>query len=244
MSDTELRPDEAVPEGVDVASAEGDAEEVQSAEESTNSLSLEDINKMTGRNYKSLENAQKAVKETFAKVGEFGNFKDSMEALKAQLNTDEQGVIKYMSEQAQNPQPEENNASKESDANFLSREEYERERFFDKNPDYAKPEIQDYILSKAKADGVSPSEVVEQDSFKALFSKVNTAEEYENSRTVLESNPRLGATKDSMSEAQKLMDDATRAKISNDPITANRAQVAAQNSALNAVAQAYGLRGK
>lgn len=86
---------------------------------------------------------------------------------------------------------------------FISREQYEEDMFFSRNPEYTTPEMKEIIKSMAKADGIRPSDVVEKDSFKKVFGAVKGYSESQNLKSVLETNPRIAQTKSLMKEAQE-----------------------------------------
>ena len=74
--------------------------------------------------------------------------------------------------------------------------EERKERFYDKNPQYASLRS---VIEKA---GGNPSEVVNQEWFKEISTKVSGYEESQKLRTVLESNPRLSSSRDSLTKAR------------------------------------------
>ncbi len=86
---------------------------------------------------------------------------------------------------------------------FISREQYEEDMFFSRNPEYTTPEMKEIIKSMAKADGIRPSDVVEKDSFKKVFGAVKGYSESQNLKSVLETNPRIAQTKSLLKEAQE-----------------------------------------
>lgn len=86
---------------------------------------------------------------------------------------------------------------------FVSRDQYETDMFYSKNADYSTPEMRKIIDAMAKADGVKPQDVVNSDTFKAIYGKVKGYDESQSLKTVLETNPRLASTRDSFTEAAK-----------------------------------------
>jgi hypothetical protein len=101
-------------------------------------------------------------------------------------------------------------------------EEMRKERFYDKNPQYSSLRS---VIEKA---GGNPADVVNQDWFKEISTKVSGYEETQKLKTVLESNPRLASSRDSLSKAREL----SQTGGSRDAI---------ENNILNAVKDAYGL---
>ena len=86
---------------------------------------------------------------------------------------------------------------------FISREQYENDMFYSKNEDFNKPELKQIIDAMAKAQGIKPQDVVASDTFKAVFSKVKGYDESQNVRSVLETNPRLSSSRDSLTQAKE-----------------------------------------
>lgn len=72
------------------------------------------------------------------------------------------------------------------------------ERFFDKNPDLAP-----YRGAYEKVGG-SPSEFFSSEAIKPIIEKAKGYDESQKLRTVLESNPRIASSKDSLSKAREL----------------------------------------
>lgn len=138
-------------------------------------LTLAELNAKLGKNFKDTETALKALKDTFSYVGK--KKEDITREVKSQLDT-------------------------ETKTEQLAREleEMRKERFFDKNPQFADPNVRKLIESL----GEKPHEVVERPEFKEVFSKVTSYEESTKMNNVLESNSRLAQSKDTLQKAQEL----------------------------------------
>lgn len=179
-------------------------------------LTLEQVNKLTGRDFKDLESAEKGMKDTFEYVGKAGQVKKDLETelegLKSGKEGDSQKVLDRM-------------AAVEEELFFNSRPEVNR--------DVAK------MVSKAK--GLSLTEVIEDDSYKELAEKIKTADETEQAKSVLQSNPRLGGAEDRMSSAKESMKEAREALLSGDRGGSIRAAQTAEKSAVQAVIEAHDL---
>lgn len=85
---------------------------------------------------------------------------------------------------------------------FISRDQYETDMFYSKNPEYEQAGIRTMIDSMAKAEGKRPSDVVQSESFKAIFGKVRGYDESQSVKSVLETNPRLTSSRDKFTQAQ------------------------------------------
>jgi len=119
------------------------------------------------------------------------------EALKYQAIADRKAkqLEKLMAEKPTTP---------EIPADFVSRAELEEMRFFDKRPD-----LEPYrdVIKGIKGQGETLEQAVNKDAFKLLFEKAKKADEFEKSRSVLETNPRLGQAVDKLSTAKKALSD-------------------------------------
>jgi hypothetical protein len=124
------------------------------------------------------------------------DFKDKETALKALKDT-----FSFVGKRKEDIEKEvlarvSNNQSTESITKELA--EMRKERFFDKNPDLA-PFRQAY-----EKVGGSPEEFFNSEAFKPLIEKAKGYDESQKLRTVLESNPRLASSKDSLTKANDL----------------------------------------
>jgi|ERR1035437_1249056 hypothetical protein len=73
------------------------------------------------------------------------------------------------------------------------------ELFYSKNPQYDTPELRE-VISKI---GENPADVVNGASFKVIFDKTSGYDKIQKTKTVLESNPRIGQVRNKMSEAKE-----------------------------------------
>lgn len=156
------------------------------------------LSQALGKEFADDESALKSVKDTFSYVGKVGKFKHYIDALVEKTGGDD-NAQKYMEqilEQAGQPQP----AVDES--KFISREQYEEDKFFAKNGELE--EYREILVPLAKASGKSLHEVAQDEKFKGLLEKAQAGDAYEKSKTVLSSNPRLGAASDALTQAREL----------------------------------------
>lgn len=107
------------------------------------------------------------------------------------------------------------------------------DNFYTNNPEY---KAMRPLISKM---GDSPSEVVQTDEFKTVFEQVQGYQKNQESKSVLETNPKLGQVKDSMSEAREQSKAAREALKQGDIATAIHEQGAATGKAVGAVLEAY-----
>lgn len=101
--------------------------------------------------------------------------------------------------------------------------EERKERFYDRNPQYGSLRT---IIEKI---GGNPVEVVNSEEFKGIYEKVSGYDETQKLKTVLESNPRLSSSRDSLTKAREMSKGLDR------PTEEVEAMVA------NAVKDAYGM---
>lgn len=94
---------------------------------------------------------------------------------------------------------------------YISRDQYETDMFYTKNPEYEKAGVRGIIDSMAKSEGKKPSDVVNSDSFKTIFSKVRGYDESQSMKSVLESSPHLASSRDNLSKAREAVKSGDRA---------------------------------
>ena len=192
----EFNPSDSVP-GVDVndvATSKGNENDSQIVEQAVsqgdNTLTLEEINQTLGRQYADKPTALKALKETVSYVGKLGQ---QVSDLKSKV---ESPVVPsdYSAEIAG------------------LRSDLEETKFYNANPEYNTPEAK-ALISKF---GGKPEEVVRDDIFKQAYNAIKTTSEIEKSKSVLQSNPRLGQVTDKLTQARDAMKagDDSVAKIS------------------------------
>jgi hypothetical protein len=166
------------------------------------SLSLAELNRLTGKNFPSKESALKSITDTYSYVGK--KREDVAREVKAEIS-----------------------ASDVTDKLARELEEMRKERFFDRNPKYAEPSVRKLIERL----GGSPEQTVDSPEFKAVFEKVSGYDESQKLKTVLGSNPRIAASRDSLAKAREIS-------------MAGQAGTSDEVNALvaNAIKDAYGMR--
>jgi len=142
-------------------------------------LTLVELEQLLGRKFGNKESAFKAFKDTFSYVGK----------RKEDIEKEVRATIQ-------------NNDGLERLSKELEVER--RERFYDKNPQYADPAIRSIIESTGK----SPQEVVNSEAFKTVFTKVADYDKSQKLKTVLESNPRLASSRDNLTKAREIQQES------------------------------------
>lgn len=94
---------------------------------------------------------------------------------------------------------------------YISRDQYETDMFYTKNPEYEQSGVRSIIDSMAKSEGKKPSDIVNSDSFKTIFSKVRGYDESQSMKSVLESSPHLASSRDNLSKARDAVKAGDRA---------------------------------
>jgi hypothetical protein len=169
-------------------------------------VSIKDVLGQTlGKQFTSDEAALKAVKDTFSYVGKKI---DSQHAGQAAATF------------------ENNGADNVDTSKFISKEQYEQDMFYSKNPQLE--EYKDILKGLATANGVSVSEAANLDSFKKMFEKTSAYDSSQKAKSVLETNPRLGHVTDKLSKAREF--------------AAQGNSVAATDNAVAAVIDAYNMK--
>ncbi len=102
-------------------------------------------------------------------------------------------------------------------------EEERKERFYDRNPQYVS------VRNVIEKFGGNPVEVVNSPEFKEIFEKVSGYDESQKLKTVLESNPRLSSSRDSLNKAREIAQ-------------SGRPTDEVESMVANAVKDAYGMK--
>lgn len=226
-----------LPDGGDVAPADG-----QGADQNGN-ISLEDLQSVLGKEFRDKETALKSVKDTFNYVGDVGKVKNLFAEAKQRLNTDDNGVLEALQKvMDQQPQGE---AQPQAPADaFITREQYQEDMFFSKNPNLE--ETRDLLTAlKDSADesyAMTWSDFVKTESAKKVIDTFAGYQEVQAKKSVLESNPRLGAASDKLANAQQKLETALSAQRNGDVTTTNRALNEARSDAVLGVIEAYDLK--
>ena len=168
-------------------SLDGGAQLTTSSDEGTvsgvESLSLEELNSALGKTYTNKEAALKSLKDTFTFVGKR-----------------KEDIMSEISRQ---------NSEALSRANEVVDKvtRLERELWYRDNPDYAQYRG---LIEKM---GGNPSEVVQSSEFKSVFEKAKGYDETQKLRTVLESSPRVAASKSHLQKADEALKQGNRAQV-------------------------------
>lgn len=155
-----------------------DSEELSGDEQdAADALSLEELNSHLGKNFKDKESALKALKDTFKYVGKAGQLEKELKTVK--------------------------DKAKNKKGDYITKEQYDTDMFYKDNPQYN--EMRGTIDRIARADGITPSEVVETDEFKGLYEKVVGYDESQKAKSVLESNPRIGQASSKVKQSKQAL---------------------------------------
>ena len=141
-----------------------------------NGITLEEINAMLGKNYKDKDSALKSVKDTFSYVGK------KIEAAKPMAS-------------------ESRDSSSDNSNSDVARQlrEMKNELFYSKNSQYDTPEYRALITKM----GENPADVVASPEFKSVFEKASGYDKIQKTKTVLESNSRIGMVRNKINEAKE-----------------------------------------
>lgn len=168
MDNQENLTDNSLADGAHVTPADG----AMAVDSST--LSLTELNKTLGKDFKDVPTALKALQDTQSYVGK--KREDIASELRTQVQT--QNVV-----------------SPELESKVRSLED---EVFYSKNPQYG-----EYRAVIAKM-GASPSDVVDSPEFKTVFEKGKVADEVTRTKSVVASNGRVAQSNNAVQEAVKL----------------------------------------
>lgn len=218
MADEDITPKDSLPQGEDVTPGDGEgaaSDEVVSVKDT--------LSKVLGKNFDSDEQALKSVKDTYSYVGKAGQDVKELQGKLAELA----GVKGEETE----GQPDKT-ASIEEKVQSLEQQLNEAQ-FYAENPEY-----NDYkgIISKL---GDKPAEVIGTEEFKSVYEKAKAYDEQEQSKSVLQSNPRLGKVTDKMTEAREAISASKKAMTEGDLGASIAEMDKASTSATDAVIDAF-----
>lgn len=172
---------------------------------------LETLNETLGKDFKDAETALKSVKDTFSYVGKQDDLINSVKGVMKETGLDETAFIeklKSMSTESKQEAPVEETKSPEVDISALEAKmqaQYQEDRFFDKNEGLAN--LKDYIKplknSTDEFKSMSWDEFAKTDAVAKLSETFSGYEEANSKKSVVESNPRLGAISDKMNTARE-----------------------------------------
>lgn len=225
--ETKINPEESVPDGVDVAPAEGGSDDTpaESADiQPAETLSLDDLRKAFNRPFKTVEEALKSIEDTKSYTGKVGKYKPILDSFEEKMG--EQKTISLLNslinmEEQQQTAPEVKDNPAAEDVMSLKKEINDI-KFYSKNPEY---EPYKDLIEKF---GEDPAEVVKDEKFQDYFTKIKTQAETESAKSVLHSNPRIKQSTDKLSQAQESLK--------------NGDTVGAADNAVDAVLDAYEMK--
>lgn len=216
----EVIPRESLPDEPHVSSTDGEG-----ADDSR--ITLESLNETLGKDYKDVDTALKSVKETYSFIGKRDDLRQSLEKVMEATGQDEQTILNNLQSLMSQPDEAKVEAPAEPANNFdpdsvIPKSQYLEDRFFDKNPDYeAIKGIIKPLKNTSEYQNMTWDEFKETDTVKNVFETYSVANEAQSKKSVVESNPRLGAAADKMSQARQAMNEGN--------------QMAAKESAVSAV---------
>lgn len=170
------------------------------------------LNEAIGKDFTSREGALKSVKDTYSYVGKAGQPKEPAK-------------------------PAEKGTGEVDPEKFVSREEFDEANFYANNPEYTGHK--ELINTLRKGSGKSLEEVVQDESFKSVYDKAVAHDENQKTKSVLQSNPRLGSAVDKQQKARDSIKAMNEATIKGDLVGAEQALDVAKFNAVGSVLDAY-----
>ncbi len=205
---------ETLADEADVTSSDGveTVDDTVASAEDQSGVSLEELNKIMGTEFKDKDTALKAIKDTKDYVGKAGQVEKQ---LKEQLeNATDADQISHLQEQVKAIQTE---------------------SFYARHPEYEP--YKDAITAM----GENPADVVGSDAFKVMYEKAKGYDETQQSKSVLETNPRLNQVRDRMTKAREDIKASREALQHGDMAGSFAAAEAANSAAIDSVVEAFEL---
>lgn len=163
-------------------------------------LGLSELNQLTGKNFPTKEAALKSIKDTFSYVGQVGQLKNELAQVKAAVANPTDVNSKLQSLETQ----------------------LKEASFYAEHPEYKD------VKSLIQKFGSDPAQVVADPDFQKAYTAIKTSAELEQSKSVLQSNPRLGQVTDKLTQAREAQQAGNTA--------------AAADAATQAVIDAFGMK--
>ena len=200
----EVNPHEAVPDVPLESTPEGDGDDGAS-------IPLDKLNELLGRDYKDVDTALESVKETYSFVGKRDELRQNLENVIKATGADEQTVLTKLQSLMSNPEPEQKPEPASFDPDAIKAEltaRYEEDRFFDKNPNLES--IKDYVKplknSNSEFQAMAWDDFAKTEAVSKLVETFSGYEEANSKKSVVESNPKLGAISDKFSQASQALE--------------------------------------
>lgn len=181
--------------GNDVVPTDGQGAVPQDDPNNSSAVSLRELVKQaTGKDFPSDEAALKSIKDTFSYVGKAGQVEKELERIKAGGDKSNSAEVEKL------------------------RQDFDESQFYSENPDLKSHK--DIISTYAKAKALPLAEVVKLDEVKKVIAKVKGFEEIENSKSVLQSNPRLGTIRNKIQEGKTALGEGNYSKARENAVSA------------------------
>jgi len=173
----------------------------------------DEVKELLGKEYPNDAEARKAVKETFNFVGKAGAYRKNVKILQERLGTDETGVLTHLENLTKTTMAESNTPQAYSSSeqapmtdDVISKVRAVEERLDESTFYNEHPELKSHreLLGSLRAStGKSLNEVAEISYVKDVIEKARKHDEAERQKSVLHSNPRMGAVRDNMTQAKE-----------------------------------------
>lgn len=160
----------------------------------------EKLEEALGKEFKDDETLIKSLKDTQSYVGkkiDAEKLEGVMTELKSIYDTDESGVLESLTELAKA------NKEKSLDEKFVSKQDFEDKVFWDKEENKPFLPLKEALVAFAKSQNLSLDAAKEAEGFKPVLEAHKKATEADKSKSVLETNPRLGQATDKISQARE-----------------------------------------
>ena len=178
-------------------------------------VTLEQLSAALGKDFKDVDSAIKSVKDTYSYVGSHAQYKERISSLSEKFGTDEAGVLAALNSLV----PTQPRTPSAPQGDFISKEQYETDKFF-----AAKPELEnlkDVLIPLKQAQGnVSWSDFLKTPSIASVIEGVTGYNELQSKKSVLQTNPRIGAASSKMDSARQAVSEGNMAAAKDNAVSA------------------------
>lgn len=176
-------PDASQLNAAEVNSADGDA------------IHLAKLNEYLGKDFKDVDTALKSVKDTFSYVGKQDSARQLVrQAMEATGKGETEVLTAIQKLMSDTPQ-----------GDFITKEQYAEDLFFGQKPELqaVKDIIKPLKASSEEYKGMSWADFVKNDRIASIVDTFKVAEDYRSSKSVVETNPRIGSATTKLETARQ-----------------------------------------
>lgn len=177
-------------------------------------ISLAELNSILGKDYKDRDTALRSVKETYSFVGKRDDHAKLVKEAVQRTGLSEDKVLERLTNLMTEQTP--------SNDNFITKDQYLEDMFFSKNPDLnaVKDIIKPLKNASDEFKSMSWDDYVKSEKISGIVATFKTATEYQNAKSVVESNPRIGSATNKLQAAKQELNEGNYTNAKSNAVSA------------------------